>query len=314
MAIIKTTTFNLLLLISLSLFPNPSTSSTTTDSFVYGGCSNLKFTPNSPYESNLNSALTSLVNSAMTSNYNNFTSQGLSQSSSIDTVYSIFQCRGDLNSVDCAHCVAKAVSQLGTLCLDSTGGVLQLEGCVVKYDNSTFLGVEDKNEMMRKCGSSISYDSDELTRRDAVLGFLGANGGTYNKYYRVASSGGISGVAQCVGDLSVSECEDCLTEAIGRLKTECGGATWGDVYLGKCYARYSEGGSHSSNNGTNHNDDDIEKTLAIIIGLIAAVAILIIFLSCLRKCCDKAGKEKVPIIFALVGVILVDLTLFVTTL
>lgn len=39
----------------------------------------------------------------------------------------------------------------------------------------------------------------------------------------------------------------------------------------------------------NNNDDEIEKTLAIIIGLIAGVALLIVFLSFLRKLYDS-GK------------------------
>jgi hypothetical protein len=37
----------------------------------------------------------------------------------------------------------------------------------------------------------------------------------------------------------------------------------------------------------NHNDDEIEKTLAILIGLIAGVALIIVFLSFLNKVCDK---------------------------
>lgn len=40
-----------------------------------------------------------------------------------------------------------------------------------------------------------------------------------------------------------------------------------------------------------NNDDEIEKTLAILIGLIAGVALLIVFLSFLRKVCEK-GKGK----------------------
>ncbi|XLU58903.1 hypothetical protein S245_053551, partial [Arachis hypogaea] len=38
---------------------------------------------------------------------------------------------------------------------------------------------------------------------------------------------------------------------------------------------------------SNHNDDEIEKTLAILIGLIAGVALIIVFLSFLSKVCEK---------------------------
>ncbi|KAE8699022.1 Cysteine-rich repeat secretory protein 12 [Hibiscus syriacus] len=271
-------------------FITPSNSAT--DSFVFGGCSQLKYTSGSPYESNVNSILTSLVNAAMYTSYSNFTVPAAAGTASQNTVYGLFQCRGNLDGGDCSRCVATAVSQLGTLCLDSTGGALQLEGCFVKYDNTSFLGVEDKAVVVKKCGPLSSSYSDESTRRDAMLGYLGSSDGTY-KPFRVGGSGDLQGVAQCVGDLSPSECQDCLSEAIEQLKTECAAAKWGDMYLAKCYVRYSEGGSHShSRNDTNDDDDEIEKTLAILIGLIAGVALLILFVSFLSKLCEKGKGGK----------------------
>lgn len=164
---------------------------------------------------------------------------------------------------------------------------MQLEGCFVKYDNATFIGVEDKTVVMKKCAPSIGYDTDLINRRDAVLASLGGAGGTY----RVGGSGDVQGVAQCVEDLSVGECQDCVVEAIGRLKSDCGGAVYGDMFLAKCYSRYSTSGAHGyvkSNHGDSHND--AEKTFAIIIGLLAGVALLIIFLTFLRKVSGGNGK------------------------
>ncbi|KAJ6768811.1 PLASMODESMATA-LOCATED PROTEIN 6 [Salix koriyanagi] len=305
----------LISLLTIALLTTPAISSV--DSFVYGGCSQIKYTPGSPYESNVNSLLTSLVNSATLTVYNNFT---IKSPTSQDTLYGLFQCRGDLSNVDCASCVARAVSQLGTLCLDSSGGALQLDGCFVKYDNTTFLGVEDKTEVLKKCGPLIAYDSDGLNRRDGVLDYLGTSDGSY-KPFRVGGSGDVSAVAQCVQDLSASECQDCLSEVVGRLKTYCGAAASGDLYLAKCYVRFSKAGAHSyGGNGKllrhrpagwwfkvnvevfkkileqavddddDDDDDEVEKTLAILVGLIAAVALLIVFLTFLRKACGKGGK------------------------
>ncbi|XP_050235077.1 plasmodesmata-located protein 6 [Mercurialis annua] len=276
-----------LVLFTVFFFTTPSSSSI--ESFIFGGCSQQKYTSGSPYEFNVNSLLTSLVNSATFTTYNNFTVQ--SPSSSQDTIYGLFQCRGDLSNNDCARCVAAAVTQLGSLCLDSNGGALQLDGCFIKYDNVKFLGVEDKTVVLKKCGPSIGYNSDALTRRDAVLGYLGASDGSY-KPYRVAGSGDVSGVAQCVQDLSSSECTDCLSEGVDRIKTDCGAAASGDMFLAKCYVRFSERGVHSHGGDGNNNDDEIEKTLAILIGLIAGVALLIVFLSFLRKVCEKGKGGK----------------------
>ncbi|KAI4357578.1 hypothetical protein L6164_001517 [Bauhinia variegata] len=275
-----------LLSLMLSIFTTPSTSSI--DSFIYGGCSQVKFWPGSAYENQVNSLLTSVVNSAMYISYNNFTSQSQGSSSA---VYGLFQCRGDLNSGDCSRCVDRAVSQLGTICPGSAGGALQLDGCFVKYDNTTFLGVEDKTVVLKKCGPSMGLTSDSLTHRDAVLAYLGTSIGSY----KVSNSGNVYGVAQCTGDLSTSKCLDCVSDAVQRLRTECGAADWGDMYLAKCYARYSERGDHSrggKDDDNNKNDEEIQKTLAILIGLIAGVALLIVFLSFLGKVYGKDREGK----------------------
>ncbi|XP_023550862.1 cysteine-rich repeat secretory protein 60-like [Cucurbita pepo subsp. pepo] len=274
----------LLLFLSLSLSLLPLLSLSATDTFIYGGCTQLRYSPNSGYESNLNSLLTSLVNSATYTSYNNYTFQA---STPQDALYGLYQCRADLSMPDCATCIARAVTQLGALCSDTCGGALQLEGCYVKYDNSTFLGVEDKTVVLKKCGPSVGYEVEAMARRDAVLAAIVGSSGAY----RVGGSGKVQGVAQCVGDLSGSECQDCVGEAIGRLKSDCGTADFGDMFLGKCYARYNTHGPPVFSKA--HHDKfsgDGEKTFAIIIGLLAGVALLIIFLIFIRKIFQGSGK------------------------
>lgn len=225
--------------IPLNFFASLSVSSSTTSRYLYGGCTQQSYTPNSPYESNLNSLLTSLVNSATYSSYNNFTVLGSTQQ---DVVYGLYQCRGDLAMPDCAACVARAVTRAGDMCRESCGGTVQLEGCYIKYDNATFLGVEDKAVLLKKCGPSVGYNPEAMGSRDAVLGGLVGSGGPF----RVGGSGIVRGVAQCTGDLSFGECQDCVSEAISKLKSDCGTADYGDMFLGKCYARYSTGGAHDT--------------------------------------------------------------------
>jgi hypothetical protein len=202
-----------------------------TDTFLYGGCTQEKYTPT--YESNLNSLLTSLINSATYTSYNNFT---IISSNPNDIVYGLYQCRGDISMPDCSSCIARAVSRTGDICPGVCGGVVQLEGCYVKYDNVKFLGMEDKTIVLKKCGPEVGYDPGTI---DAVLGGLAGSGGLF----RVGGSGQLKGMAQCVGDLSFVECQDCVSEAIRRLRNDCPSGDYGDMFLGKCYARYSTGGA-----------------------------------------------------------------------
>lgn len=204
-----------------------------TNSIIYSDCSKLNYASMTPYESNINSLFTSLVDSASVSNFNKFI---ISQS---DVVYGLFQCRGDLSSSKCEECVANSIMQLKTTCFMSVSGTMQLDGCLVKYDNTTFFGIQDKMEVLKNCGPSIGYNLDVCNRiNDALAYLIDGNG----NYFRGGDFGSIQGVAQCIQDLSVSDCQDCLSEAGGRLKSECVTSSWGDMYLGKCYIQYANQG------------------------------------------------------------------------
>ncbi|XP_068659423.1 plasmodesmata-located protein 7-like isoform X2 [Aristolochia californica] len=230
------------------------------DTFLYGGCSQLKYAGDSNFQPNLNSLMTSIANSATFVSYNNFTISG---SSSADRVYGLYQCRGDLTTSECTTCVQHCVSQLGILCLDSIGGSLQLDGCYVRYNTDVF------------------------ARRDEVLGGLVNGGGTY----RVDSASYVKGMSQCVGDLSPEACSECVSQAAETMKGVCPGSNSGEVYLGKCYARFAVGGSYSRAS-SNDSEDETGKTLAIIVGLVAVVALIIVFLAFIRKVFEDHGDGK----------------------
>nr|GEY47351.1 cysteine-rich repeat secretory protein 12-like [Tanacetum cinerariifolium] len=268
----------IILTFSLLIFNFYIQSVSAATSFIYGGCSQVRYTPGTPYDLNVNSLFTSLANAAAISNYNNFkvTTQN-------NLVYGLFQCEGDLSNSLCKDCVASSLSQLKTICPQATGGVIQLEGCFVKYENTSFFGVLDKTEVSKRCGPSIGYDLDTLNRRDAGLAYLTATNG---QYFRGGGSGSVQGVAQCVQDLSVSECQDCLTEASGRLRSECETSTWGDMFLGKCYIRYVDREHHSKK-----DDEDVDKTLAVTLGVITAIILLIVCLSSIGKRFNKKGGK-----------------------
>ncbi|KAI3516625.1 hypothetical protein L1887_15547 [Cichorium endivia] len=220
-----------------------------TNSISYAKCSQLCFTARSPYELNVNSLFTSIVNSASVSNFNKFIISP-SGSSTIDVVYGLFQCRGDLSYSDCSNCILSSVSQLENTCPRSTNGAIQLDGCFLKYDNTSFFGVDDKMEEFKSCSPPIGYNSDVINRIDDALGYLIVGNG---QYFRAGGSGSVQGVAQCVEDLSLSQCEDCILEARGRLRSECETSTWGDMYLGKCYIRYGDHGFQPRNGNDNNN-------------------------------------------------------------
>lgn len=100
--------------------------------------------------------------------------------------------------------------------------------------------------------------------------------------YKVSRSGLVEGYAQCVGDLSPSDCTACLAESVGKLKNLCGSAVAAEVYLAQCYAHYWGSGYYDFSLDPT-NGDNVGKSIAIIVGVIAGFAILVILLSLCRN-------------------------------
>ncbi|XP_062228616.1 plasmodesmata-located protein 6-like [Phragmites australis] len=289
--------------------------------FVYAGCSQARYDPGSQYAADVDTALSSLVNSAGYTTYANYTSP--SAASGLDGVY---QCRSDLPTAVCGGCVKSAVSKLSSLCNSAAGAAVQLRACFVRYGNDSFLGKQDTTVLFKKCGGESGAGSGVVAMRDAALGALVAAAAPADEgSYRAGAAGYVQAMSQCVGDLGAKACSDCVSAAASQLKAGCGYASAGEVYLGKCYARFwsnaaggsgsgvpvgggagtgggngiSGGGVGGAGNGyaygfvpnTYGNHDESGKTLAIIIGLVAAVAIVIVFLTFVRKARGDGGKS-----------------------
>lgn len=211
--------------------------------FIYAGCSPSKFQPNSLFQSNLNTLLTSIAFSSSRSSYASYATGNDASAPPDSAVYGLYQCRNDLSFSECAACVQSAVGQLSLVCAESYAASIQLDGCFVRYSNENFLGKLDTSLAYRKCSTSTTNDGEFFRRRDDVLGDLETGSS-----FRVSSSGTVQGHAQCLGDLNAADCASCLSQAVGQLKNACGSALAADIFLAQCYARYWASGYylHSS--------------------------------------------------------------------
>ncbi|KAI3816605.1 hypothetical protein L1987_16308 [Smallanthus sonchifolius] len=148
-------------------------------------------------------------------------------------------------------------------------------------------------EMYKRCGPSVGYNYEVLNRINDVLAYLvGGNG----QYFRGGVFRSIQGVAQCVQDLSLSDCQDCLSEANGRLRSECETSTWGDMYMEKCYIRYADQGrtvcnENFANNGNSNSNKSggvgSKKNILMLIGfsIIEAVGVGTLTIAA-KNCCN----------------------------
>ncbi|KAI4376121.1 hypothetical protein MLD38_013913 [Melastoma candidum] len=245
--------------------------------YIYHGCSQEKYPPGTtPFESNLNSLLSSAVSSTSQSSYNAFS---IGNDTSPDSaIFGLYQCRGDLKLPDCSECVRSAVSQIGLACPYSYGASLQLEGCYVRYEHVDFLGRPDTSLRYNKCSKrEVTDDAEFPRRRDTVLAELRGDTG-----FHVTFSGSVSGFGQCLGDLSSSDCSACISDAVNNLKTLCGSAAAGDVFLAQCHARYWASGYYNYASESS-SGDRVGKAVAVIIGVVAALSVLVVLLSLCKR-------------------------------
>ncbi|PKA64177.1 Cysteine-rich repeat secretory protein 15 [Apostasia shenzhenica] len=280
MMLSKVLLFSLLSLL-LVLIPAAKTAGS---SFIYAACFPSRYPPNSPFQSSLDSVLTSIANAASQSSYASFAAGNDSSSPPGSAAYGLFQCRADLSSGECSACVQSAVGQVGLLCPNAYSASLQLDGCLLRYADEDFAGKLDTTVVYKKCSPERSAgDGGEFfRRRDDVLGDLGSG----QEYFRVSSSGAVEGYAQCVGGLSSGDCTACLSEAVERLRNACGPALAADLFLQQCYARYWTSGYYpGAADAAGYTDDDIGRTVAIIVGILAGVALLVVFISFMKKAC-----------------------------
>uniref|UniRef100_A0A7N0TD39 Gnk2-homologous domain-containing protein n=1 Tax=Kalanchoe fedtschenkoi TaxID=63787 RepID=A0A7N0TD39_KALFE len=254
--------------------------------FIYAGCSTEKYQPNptpqSSFQSNLNSLFASALSSSSQALYAAFALGNDSSSPPESAIYGLYQCRGDLRLTDCSKCIQSAVTQIGLICPYSYGASLQLDACLLRYEHINFLGTDELSVVYKKCSlKTLGSDLDFLKRRDDVLGQVGSSG---LGFFRVTGSQGVEGYGQCLGDLSEGQCGQCLEEAARKIKVLCGASAAGDVFLGKCSIRYWASGYYDFSRGSRGtDDDDVGKTVAIMVGVIAGLAIIIVGLSFCHK-------------------------------
>lgn len=274
---------------------------------VYHGCSEARYAQGSAYESNLGKFMASILSQKPSNGYRN-----VSVGSGNVTVRGLFQCRGDLGDEDCSECKKSAVARAPQLCGGTVGARVQLRGCYLRYDNGARLTAagDPENPVYKACSPEVSADPGFLRSRNDVFATLEKESLDGNGHLSTDSGGDsgaprVSGTSQCEGDLAWPECGYCVVKAVQELKDTCGASVRGQVYLEKCSAAYSmdnptPSAPHSTDNSTpsapqhqapsspssksNHVDS---KTIAVVIGGVAAAIFAFIFLLFLKSLCKS---------------------------
>ncbi|KAI3743841.1 hypothetical protein L1987_56908 [Smallanthus sonchifolius] len=190
----------------------------------------------SPYQRNLDTALSVLPTTNSGFGYFNFTTgQGN------DRVISFALCRGDVEPALCQNCLNDSIVLLRERCPNQKEAVGYYNECFLKYSNET--GNEDDVDLPNdQTTSDVNRFNGALRQLMDRLRGEAAAGGQLLKFATGNISGPdfstIYGLVQCTPDLPEQVCSDCLEAAINRIpNTNLYGRVGGRILQSTCNFR-----------------------------------------------------------------------------
>ncbi|KAF8030656.1 hypothetical protein BT93_E2945 [Corymbia citriodora subsp. variegata] len=212
--------------------------------YLFPACPNTTlFSPNSTYQSNLNTLLSSLSTAAAATNNTDGFAYATAGKSPPDRAYGLFLCRGDVNASTCSDCVANATQVILQKCPNQRVSVIWYDECMLRYSNVSIYSVMELEPayVMQNTGNIT-----DPTRFKQLLGQATDNVATRasidesGKKVAVAetnfkSSLKLYTLAQCTPDLTTSDCNTCLRYAITYLPQ---GRQGGRLVTPSCSVRF----------------------------------------------------------------------------
>ncbi|KAL3740622.1 hypothetical protein ACJRO7_021830 [Eucalyptus globulus] len=199
------------------------------------------FTPNSIYQSNLNTLLSSL-SSAATDSADGFANAVVGQNPP-DQVYGLFLCRGDVDSATCSNCVATGKQDILQRSPNRRVSMIWYDECMLRYFDGSI------HSVMEQMPSITMYHTRKITNPTHFMQVLRetmdditarASVGNSGKKLAVAEASFTSlqklyTLAQCTPDLTVLECNTCLRATIAGLPR---GKQGGRLFTPSCSMRF----------------------------------------------------------------------------
>ncbi|KAH9620766.1 hypothetical protein KSS87_007344 [Heliosperma pusillum] len=259
------------------------------------------YPPNSTYQTNLDTLLSSLTKQASLSG---FYASSIGQN--VDQIHALYLCRADISASDCSSCVYQARDTMSGECPSKRSAIIWFDNCMLGYSNLPF----SDNAPFRKIGNPVNVTSNEyvafvktLEDNTNKLAPLVANNtiryGT--KVSDVTASDKLYSLGQCNPDLTEDDCDRCLKNAIALLPKMYGAR----VLQPSCNVRYEFNHFYGDAintafflpNTTNssapvRNGKQKKSSHTAIIAVAASIAVAVVLLCCTCLCVYHQKRIK----------------------
>ncbi|OMO76681.1 hypothetical protein CCACVL1_15489 [Corchorus capsularis] len=236
-------------------------------------------TSESSFKANLDGLLNLLtINAAL---HNGFYKTTVGENS--DKIYGLVQCRIDVSAENCANCTKEAVAEALNGCSNSKSVQVWFTWCTIRYSNEKFFGVMepssaallnstnlDDASMVSKGVSFMSEVAAAAAKQALRFNASVLDGGQFGKRY---------GMAQCIRDISKSDCSKCLESPLDSFRTTIGNKRNWEVYGTSCSMWYHDFQFFSNISiSTNHGARKRMSIHGVVTGTTMSMILLFLFL------------------------------------
>ncbi|XP_054786902.1 cysteine-rich receptor-like protein kinase 44 [Prosopis cineraria] len=211
---------------------------------------NITFTPNGTFQSNLAALLSSLSSNA--TDGTRFFNTTIAGNGEANTVYGLFMCRGDVPYPLCSECVNFATQRISSSCPLAKEAIIWYNECLLRYsDRLIFSSMEEwpRYQIKIPLGDPVLlrtrrfYETLGSILNNLIDGAAEALGRSNSKYGvqqgDASANTTLYGLAQCTPDLAAGYCRRCVRDAIAEITTSCcGGSIGQSVMFPSCIVRY----------------------------------------------------------------------------
>lgn len=217
--------------------------------YQYATCWGDDYAPNSTYETNLHTLLSTLTSKTHI-DYGFYNSSFGDYS---DQVYATALCRGDITPETCRSCINDTTSLVLKQCTHQKAAEGLYDKCVLHYSSSSIFGYDpheyDEAFNLYYVPSTTNVTdwynyNDVLTKLLSRLEVKAATNDSHPNRKFAAGKAAVGGVqtiyavVQCSPDVTVAECNDCLNGAFSESEQYCDKKSGCAFFKLKCNFRY----------------------------------------------------------------------------
>lgn len=196
-------------------------------------------TANPNYENNLAALLDSVSSKASLLSFYNDSS---------NEIYSLYLCRGDVNSSTCQNCVRTASQEVQHQCRSNRTAIIWYDECTLRYSRVKFFGSASTSPYFLRynvmnISSPDERDVGALVLFYSLIADAPRSENMFGTDIQPAQNDGskkIYGLVQCTRDLSADECTKCLDTQREIIKGCCERKVGWNIMSPSCNMRYEQ--------------------------------------------------------------------------